>query len=72
MFFAVRSNDSFNFPLGLIKYIVIVICVHDLVIWRSQVLYTSFPAPSDLELSTATTEASISVHDLVIWRSRVL
>ena len=25
MFFVVRSNDSFNFPLGLIKYIVIVI-----------------------------------------------
>ena len=24
MFFVVRSNDSFNFPLGLIKYIVIV------------------------------------------------
>ena len=26
MFFVVRSNDSFNFPLGLIKYIVIVYC----------------------------------------------
>ena len=25
MFFVVRSNDSFNFPLGLIKYIVIVL-----------------------------------------------
>ena len=25
MLFVVRSNDSFNFPLGLIKYIVIVI-----------------------------------------------
>ena len=24
MFFVVRSNDSFKFPLGLIKYIVIV------------------------------------------------
>ena len=24
MFFVVRSNDSFNFPLGLIKYIVII------------------------------------------------
>ena len=24
MFFVARSNDSFNFPLGLIKYIVIV------------------------------------------------
>ena len=24
MFFVVRSNDRFNFPLGLIKYIVIV------------------------------------------------
>ena len=24
MFFVVRSNDSFNFPLGLIKYIAIV------------------------------------------------
>ena len=24
MFFVVRSNDSFNFPLGLMKYIVIV------------------------------------------------
>ena len=24
MFFVVRSNDSFNFPLGLIQYIVIV------------------------------------------------
>ena len=24
MFFVVRSNDSFNFPLGWIKYIVIV------------------------------------------------
>ena len=28
MFFVVRSNDSFNFPLGLIKYIVIVIVVY--------------------------------------------
>ena len=27
MFFVVRSNDSFNFPLGLIKYIVIVIAL---------------------------------------------
>ena len=27
MFFVVRSNDSFNFPLGLIKYIVIVIII---------------------------------------------
>ena len=27
MFFVVRSNDSFNFPLGLIKYIVIVVIV---------------------------------------------
>ena len=27
MFLVVRSNDSFNFPLGLIKYIVIVTCV---------------------------------------------
>ena len=25
MLFVVRSDDSFNFPLGLIKYIVIVI-----------------------------------------------
>ena len=25
MFFVVQSNDSFNFPLGLIKYIVIVL-----------------------------------------------
>ena len=25
VFFVVRSNDSFNFPLGLIKYIIIVI-----------------------------------------------
>ena len=25
MFFVVRSNDSFNFPLGLIKYIVIIV-----------------------------------------------
>ena len=25
MFFVVRSNDSFNFPLGLIRYIVIVV-----------------------------------------------
>jgi len=25
MFFVVRSNDSFNFPLGLISYIVIVV-----------------------------------------------
>ena len=25
MFFVLRSNDSFNFPLGLIKYTVIVI-----------------------------------------------
>ena len=28
MFFIVRSNDSFNFPLGLIKYIVIVVVIH--------------------------------------------
>ena len=27
MFFVVRSNDSLNFPLGLIKYIVIVIVI---------------------------------------------
>ena len=27
MFFVVRSNDSFNFPLGLIKYIVTVVVV---------------------------------------------
>ena len=27
MFFVVRSNDSFNFPLGLIKYIIIVVIV---------------------------------------------
>ena len=27
MFFIVRSNDSFNFPLGLIKYIVSVVVV---------------------------------------------
>ena len=27
MFFVVRSNDSFNFPLGVIKYIVIVVIV---------------------------------------------
>ena len=29
MFFIVQSNDSFNFPLGLIKYIVIVITVYN-------------------------------------------
>ena len=27
MFFVVRSNDNFNFPLGLIKYIFIVIVI---------------------------------------------
>ena len=27
MFFVVRSNDSFNFPLGLIKYMVIFVIV---------------------------------------------
>ena len=27
MFFIVRSNDSFNVPLGWIKYIVIVTCI---------------------------------------------
>ena len=27
MFFVVRSNDSFNFPLGLIKYVVIVVII---------------------------------------------
>ena len=27
MFFVVRSNDSFNFPLGWIKYIVIVVVI---------------------------------------------
>ena len=27
MFFVVRSNDSFSFPLGWIKYIVIVVIV---------------------------------------------
>ena len=27
MFFVVRSNDRFNFPLGRIKYIVIVILI---------------------------------------------
>ena len=30
MFFVVRSNDSFNFPLGLIKYIVLVLMCFDL------------------------------------------
>ena len=36
MFFVVRSNDSFNFPLGLIKYIVIVIVnsITTEVLWR--------------------------------------
>ena len=39
MFFAVRSNDSFNFALGLIKYIVIVSWVEfwhpaDMDLWR--------------------------------------
>ena len=29
MFFVVRSNDSFNLPLVIIKYIVIVIIVID-------------------------------------------
>ena len=28
MFFVVRSNDSFNFPLGLIEYIIIVIVTY--------------------------------------------
>ena len=27
IFFVLRSNDSFNFPLGLIQYIVIVVIV---------------------------------------------
>ena len=35
MFFVVRSNDSFNFPLGLIKYIVIDIISTRLVILTS-------------------------------------
>ena len=26
MYYIIRSNDSFNFPLGLLKYIVIVVC----------------------------------------------
>ena len=38
MFFVVRSNDSFNFPLGLIKYIVIIVTeccveVRDVLVW---------------------------------------
>ena len=48
MFFAVRSNDSFNFPLGLIKYIVIVI-VCDLSSFGQHVflvLYHSFFSPA--------------------------
>ena len=50
MFFAVRSNDSFNFPLGLIKYIVIVIViVCDLSSFGQHVflvLYHSFFSPA--------------------------
>ena len=38
MFFVVRLNDNFNFPLGLIKYIVIVIQLHDA---HSKLLYVS-------------------------------
>ena len=33
MFFVVRSSDSFNFPLGLIKYIVIVIVNSNMKDW---------------------------------------
>ena len=36
MFFVVRSNDSFNFPLGLIKYIVIVMTDTSVVIRGGQ------------------------------------
>ena len=35
MFFVVRSNDSFNFPLGLIKCIVIVVIVIYIYITRT-------------------------------------
>ena len=33
MFFVVRSNESFNFPLGLIKYIVIVRVLSNILGW---------------------------------------
>ena len=40
MFFVVRSNDGFNFPLGLIKYIVIVTYtgygIHLMASWHMQ------------------------------------
>ena len=34
MFFVVQSNDSFNFPLGLIKYIVIVRVLSNILGWH--------------------------------------
>ena len=52
MFFVVRSNDSFNFPLGLTKYIVTVIVVVKSVLqcdegnncWREiHLKYVDFP-----------------------------
>ena len=55
MFFVVRSNDSFNFPLGLIKYIVKVYCyycyyltshiTHSFGHLCSQILYNNISAP---------------------------
>ena len=38
MFFVVRSNDNFNFPLGLIKYIVIVVKWEASAVFRGEVL----------------------------------
>ena len=49
MFFVVRSNDSFNFPLGWIKYIVIVVTIFSVQalsslysLWVYNVLYSLF------------------------------
>ena len=41
MFFVVRSNDSFNFTLGLIKYIVIVVVIIAIVIVKCPRCFTS-------------------------------
>ena len=47
MFFIVRSNDSFNFPLGLIKYIVIVVVIVIIcMILRSLTMLTSSKVPA--------------------------
>ena len=61
MFFGAQMNDSFNFPLGLIKYIVIVVIVCSptrLGVWGYQEGFTSLASQKHA------TEDDIQEHNL--------